>query len=243
MPPAGQGGDALREAEPRCCRSSASFGTGPGFGCWATPALCSWELIGRREDFAAWLCWHGCDVRTGLRTRRNVCFKASFLTLIKTTKARLASFPAEPKNCNLVPKGEKPSKTWQRTGVKCCPEEWVALAEPEGTAAGWHRAGTGPAALPRPSRALQGCPRAAPLSPQRRATGRLIFGLERRATPARSAMFPLRCDLAGKCQVGAWGAAEAAGASSRSRLPGCLSLPCRNTLLIHGSGAVLTLPM
>lgn len=176
-----------------------------GAGIWllVTPALCSWDIRGRREDFAAWLCWHSGDVRPRLGTRRNVCFQASFSTLIKTTQARLAS-PAEPKNCNLVPRGEKASKAWHWTGVKRRPEELVALAEPEGTAAGWHQPGTGPAALP---------------CPQHRAPARLLFDLERRAMTSRSTMFPLRWNPGGKCQLGARGAAQAAGALSGSRLP------------------------
>lgn len=147
-----------------------------------TPAFCSWEPHSRREDFATWLCWHGCDVRTGLRTRRNVCFKASFLSLIKTTKARLAFSPAEPENYILVPSGRKPSKTWQWTGAKRPRAAAVAPVAPKGTAAGWHQAGTCPAALPRPPPALLLC-----------TAVRLLFGLEIRAMPARSTMFPRNC--------------------------------------------------
>lgn len=187
-----------------------------------TPAFCSWEPNSRREDFATWLCWHGCDVRNGLRTRRNVCFKASFLSLIKTTKARLAFSPAEPENYVLVPSGRKPSKTWQWTGAKRPRAAAVAPAAPKGTAAGWHQAGTCPAALPRPPPALLLC-----------TAVRLLFGLEIRAMPARSTMFPRNRNPGGKRQRGAGGAAAAAG--RRAHPPGLPPLPCANTHLIQAS--------
>lgn len=119
----------------------------------------------------------------------------------------------------------------------------MAPAEPEGTAAGWHQAGTGPAALPPCCQLCSSAPGLPPAPPQRRAADRLIFDLERRAMPASSAMFPRRCNPGGKCQHGAWGAAEAAGASSRSQFQGCHPLPCINTLLIPGSSTLLTLQM
>lgn len=74
----GWGEMALEPQKTRHCQCPTGFGTGLVFGRGVTPALCSWELIGQREDFAPWLCWHGCDARTRLGTRRNVCFKASF---------------------------------------------------------------------------------------------------------------------------------------------------------------------
>lgn len=106
-----------------------------------TAASCSWELSGRREDFATWLCWHGCDVRTGLTTCRNVCFQASFSSLIKTTQACLASPPAEPQNCIHVPRGRKRAKPGdaQEQNVTRL-QQWA-----EGMAAGWHQVGTAPA--------------------------------------------------------------------------------------------------
>lgn len=188
-------------------QSPTGLGAGPGFGCWVTQALCRWELIGRREDCAAWLCWHAGDVRTGLGARRNVCFKASFLTLIKTTKARLASSPAEPKSCNLAPRGKKPSKTWQWTGAKRHPEELAALAEPEGTTARWHRAGTGPAALPCPLPALQLCPRAAPrlpLSAEPRAGCYLIWKDVRCLLEARCSLSDARASTVPGERRGGW---------------------------------------
>ena len=55
----GGGQIPLEQQKTRHCQSPTGIGTGPGFGCWVTPALCSWEQIGQREYFAAWPCWHG----------------------------------------------------------------------------------------------------------------------------------------------------------------------------------------
>lgn len=164
-----------------------------------TAASCSWELSSRREDFATWLCWHGCDVRTGLTTCRNVCFQASFSSLIKTTQARLASPPAEPQNCIHVPSGRKRAKLGDAHKQNVTRlQQWA-----EGTAAGWHQAGMAPA------------------SPAASFTTRALFGLERCAMPARSAMFPHGCDAGG-------GAGSAC--MLPSTVPGRLSSLLKHTL-------------